>query len=497
MNRIIDIKNFGSIDADNDDYLLQSFEDHEAYISVLNREKFLVTGRKGSGKTAIYKKIITTKSDNFFTYGHTFSDYPWHYHEQQARIGVPDSDKYTHSWKYLILLTLAKIILNQDQSLPYNEESLEYMSRIESFVVDSYGTRDPDVTQIFSTSKKLKIKPNLNVDIGFIKAGVSLDSLPITELPVIISEVNKNLSHYTLGSLNPEHQYFICFDQLDLGFEPDSPNYYNRLIGLILAARDLNNLAKEYGKKFLIVIFLRDDIYEMLHFEDKNKITENFQALIEWDTSRTSNTLKNLMEKRFSAVLGGSKRWEDLFDEAHEMPGHQNKYQFLTDRTFLRPRDIIKFSNTVLESYKKRMSEGKTLDELFINQDIHDARAEYGRYFMREIDDEIYKHIDNYQIYFDLLKGIGVYRFRKDQFITEFNNIKSRLPNNIYPMQILKELYEFSILGFYIRGGKGFGGSEYIFKYKDPTQNFDEATELFQVHLGLLDILGLKRYEKK
>ena len=496
MNRIMGIKNFGSTDADNDDYLLKSFEDHESYISVLNREKFLVTGRKGSGKTAIYKKIITTKKFDFYTYGHTFSDYPWHYHEKQARIGVPDTDKYTHSWKYLILLTMAKIILNQDQSLPFDEESLEYMSRIESFVVDSYGTRDPDVTQIFSTSKSLKIRPSLNVDIGLFKAGISLDSLPITELPIIIPEVNKNLSNYLLYSLNPDHQYFICFDQLDLGFEPNNPNYYNRLIGLILAARDLNAMAKEYGRKLVIAIFLRDDIYELLHFEDKNKITENSQTLIEWDTPRTINKLKSLMEKRFSVILESHVKWEDLFDETHEMPGHQSKYRFITDRTFLRPRDIIKFSNTVLQEYKRRISDGTLTDEFFVNQDIHDAREEYGRYFLREMDDEIHKHIENYQVYFDLLKGIGVYRFKKEQFIAEFDNIKARLPENIYPMLVLKDLYEFSIIGCYARGGKGFGGSEYTFKFKDPTQNFDEAAQLFQVHLGLLDILGLKRYEK-
>ncbi|ATW24197.1 P-loop ATPase, Sll1717 family [Candidatus Formimonas warabiya] len=501
MKKLVDIQSFGSIDADNDEYLLQSFEDHEAYIKVLKREKFLVTGRKGSGKTAIYKKIITTKERDFFTFGHAFSDYPWHFHEKQAKEGVPDFDKFTHSWKYLILLTTAKIILNQDQSLPFDDASFEYLSKIEGFVVDSYGTRDPDVTQIFSPSKKLKLKPTFDIDVGILHAGISPESVPIAELPLIVSEVNKNLAHYIIYSLNPNNGYYICFDQLDLGFDPNSPQYYNRLIGLILAARDLNILAKEMKRKFFVVIFLRDDIYDQLHFEDKNKITENFYTLIEWDTQRTSRTLKGLMEKRFKATIGEFKdevTWERVFDEAQEMPGHQTKYKYITERTYLRPRDIIKFTNSVLQSYKNSVGlEGGDQSNLFLNQDLHNAREEYGRYFQREIDDEIHKHIPAYNKYFEILKGIGVYRFRKDQFIMEYQNRTAILPEGITPLQVLKELYEFSILGYYKRGGKGFGGSEYVFKYKEPSQEFDETSDLFQVHLGLIDFLGLKRYEKK
>ncbi|WP_433617329.1 P-loop ATPase, Sll1717 family [Paenibacillus cellulositrophicus] len=500
MKSLESILSFGSVDADNDEYLLQSFEDHEAYLNVLEHRKFLVSGRKGSGKTAIYKKIITTKSPDFFTFGHTFSDYPWHYHDKQAKIGVPDYDKYTHSWKYLILLTSAKIVLNQDHSLPYDDTSLEYMSKIENFVVDSYGTRDPDITQIFSPSKHLKLKPTMNFDLGLLKAGISPDRVPITELPVIVSEVNRNLTQYIMSSLNPENNYFICFDQLDLGFDPNSPDYKYRLIGLLLAARDLNLKAKEFGKKFSVTVFLRDDIYEMLQFEDKNKITENFYTLIEWDTSRTRGSLKSLMEKRFKATIGELHediRWDQVFDETQEMTGHLTKYRFITDRTFLRPRDIIKFSNAVLESYKHRMqSENVDKTTRFINQDLHDARDEYGRYFQREIDDEIHKHIPLYKKYLEILKGIGVYRFTKEQFLAECKNRASILPDTISPIYLLKDLFDFSIIGYYKRGGKGFGGSEYVFKFKDPQQEFDESSDTFQVHLGLIDALSLKRYEK-
>jgi hypothetical protein len=304
------VQDFGAVDADNDPLLFDSFEDHEAYQDARQRTHFLIVGRKGSGKTAIFKVLLGIKDPGYFCFGHTFSDYPWQYHDKQARIGIPDFDKYTHSWKYLILLTLAKIILNQDQSLPIDDgKSLDAMAKIERFVVDTYGSRDPDVTQIFTPSKRLKLKPHLEIDVGLLRAGVSPESVPMEELPTIVQDVNRNLTHYTLDCLNPDNEYFICFDQLDLGFDPTRAEYASRLVGLLLACRDLNLAAREAGKRFFVVVFLRDDIYESLQFEDKNKLTENFLSLIEWDTPRTQKTLKELMEKRFDVRLRDRARF--------------------------------------------------------------------------------------------------------------------------------------------------------------------------------------------
>ena len=117
MKALAQVDSFGAVDADNDILLLDCFEDHDAFLGVMNRSRYLVVGRKGSGKTAIFKKMLTQSRHDYFCFGHTFSDYPWHHHDLQARIGIPDFDKFTHSWKYLVLLTASRIILNFDQSL--------------------------------------------------------------------------------------------------------------------------------------------------------------------------------------------------------------------------------------------------------------------------------------------------------------------------------------------------------------------------------------------
>ncbi|MES1949149.1 hypothetical protein C84B14_17460 [Salinisphaera sp. C84B14] len=495
MYEISTIENFGAVDADNDDLLLQVFEGHEAFEAVLAHSRYLITGRKGSGKTAIYKKLLSRDQAQTFVYGHTFSDYPWHYHDAQARAGIPDYDKFTHSWKYLIYLSLAKIILNQDQSLPHNDRSMECMAPIERFVVDTYGSRDPDLTQIFTPTKEMRLNPYFQIDVKALKAGVSPERVPIKELPTVVQDVNKNLQHLILSSVNEDNEYLVAFDQLDLGYDPKNDDYKNRLIGLLLACRDINTAAREAGVKVFIAIFLRDDIYNSLHFEDKNKITENFACLIEWDTPRTERTLKDLMEKRFTLRLGEKNEkitWGNIFDEDQEMTGRQSKYNHITDRTYLRPRDAIKFCNLILSQYKRRIK-NETCDEGKIdNVDINNARHGYSEYFLKELDDEIHKHLPGYERYLEVVKAIGAWQFDKETFMSKWSD-QGLDDDNQAPLEVLRQLFEFSVLGFYRPGGGGYGGSEYVFKYKDPGAQFDATATRFRVHPGLIEVLGLKR----
>lgn len=491
MKDITTIKSLGGIDADNDELLINCFQDHESYQHLINFRKFIILGRKGTGKTAIFRKIMKDRDCSTFSIGHTFSDYPWHYHDKQIKIGVPDFDKYTHSWKYLIYLTLSKILLNQDQSLPFDDKSLNYLSKIENFVIDTYGTRDPDLTQVFTPSKKLKLKPNFEIDLGIFKGNISPERIPIEDLPTIVQEVNLNLAEYVISSLNPQNKYYIIFDQLDLGFNPTSPEYYNRLIGLLLAARDINNIAKEKGKQLGVCVFLRDDIYNSLKFEDKNKLTVGYSTFIEWDI-RGNHTLKDLIEKRLSEVLRDGEEiitWESVFEETQLMTGKQSKYNYIIDRTFLRPRDIIQFCNEIIEQHK--LNANRTVK--IYNSEIYSAKEEYSKYFLNELDDEIHKHVPDYEDILEVFKSIGYYQFDLDDFVKKYNIRKGTTNDQINAIKSLKSLFEFSIVGYYRAGGGGFGGAEYVFKYKNLNSKFDENARSFRIHPGLLETLSLKR----
>lgn len=478
------IDSFGGIDADADELLRSCFQNHPAYLEVRSFRRFLILGRKGSGKTAIFKRIITEKSPSLFAFGHTFDDYPWHHHDLQAQVGVPEERRYIHSWKYLILMGLAKILLNSDQSQPWSEGSAEALGLLENFVVDSYGSRDPDMSQLFSPDKELKFSVGANLKFLTIDA----ERIRVSDLPIHVQSVNSAVQSQIVNALNPSSEYFICFDQLDLGFNPNDPAYAQRLIGLLIAARDLAVAARTAGKRFNPVVFLRDDIYQDLQFEDKNKITENYATRIDWQESSAGLTLRQLMESRFSTKLSDGEvavAWAEVFDESFEMPSRQSKYKHICDRTFLRPRDMIKFCNEVVAAFEKDGAPRK-ID----NAAIHAARDAYSDYLLNELDDEIAKHVPAYREYMEVLKSLGSEKFEFDQFAEVFS--QREILAGLDPKSALEELFDFSVISYLKPGGRG-GGSEYVWRYKDPRARFDSTVPSYRVHPGFKEALGLIR----
>ncbi|MET9251596.1 hypothetical protein [Nonomuraea sp. NPDC003709] len=481
---LVDVKNFGAVDADADGLWRDCFQDHPAYLSALGREKFLILGRKGSGKTAIFKKMITESRHDYFAYGHSFDDYPWQHHDLQAQVGVPEERRYIHSWKYLILISLAKVLLNNDSSQPWSDDALDAIGSIEDFVVDSYGSRDPDLRQLFSPEKELRFKGTLRLPFLHVQG----DRVRVRELPVHIQEVNRAIQANILAALNPQNHYYVCFDELDLGFSPSDQSYADRLIGLIIAARDLNVAARDAGKRLNIVVFLRDDIYQNLRFEDKNKITENYSVHVRWIEDGKGLTLKQLMESRFAKTLGveqGSVAWEDVFDEVREMPSRQTKYKHLCDRTFLRPRDMIKFCNEILVAHH----DTGTSATKFENVAVHTAREEYSSYLLNELDDEISKHIPTYKEYLEVIKVVGTEKFSLNDFKVAWNN--SSALKDVEPVSALAQLFEYSVVGYLKPGGRG-GGSEYVWRYLDPRARFTESADTYRIHPGFKEALGLR-----
>jgi hypothetical protein len=478
------IANFGAIDADEDALLRECFQNHPAYIAAKAHERWLILGRKGTGKTAIFRRLITERAPTHFAYGHTFDDYPWEHHDLQAQLGVPEERRYIHSWKYLILVSLAKILLNQDQSQPWDESAVEPLEGLENFVVDSYGSRDPDLTQLFSPDRELRLKGSFK----FGPAAVSAEKISVRDLPAHVQDVNNFVQRAVITALNPGCSYFVCFDQLDLGFTTDDPRYAQRLIGLLIAARELSRAGQEVGSRMSVVVFLRDDIYQLLQFEDKNKITENNVSTVEWDRPGDSLTLRALMERRFGEAFYGSgtAAWDEVFNESREMPGRQSKYKHICDRTFLRPRDMIKFSNEVLQAHK-RLHAGETAAR-FDNEVVIGARDTYSDYLLRELDDEIAKHVPDYREHLEVLKGIGNIQFSSEVFRDAWGKRPTLEPDRW--QEGLASLFEFSVVG-YLKSGGGGGGSLYVWRYLDSRARFDAAAELYRVHLGFKEALDL------
>jgi hypothetical protein len=150
---------------------------------------------------------------------------------------------------------------------------------------------------------------------------------------------------------------------------------------------------------------------------------------------------------------------------------------------------MIKFCNEILDQFKSNHGvTGK-----FENKNILEAQPFYSEYLYAELEDEIHKHLPNYEFYVEVLRNLESLQFKKEDFVDAWEKRKSLLTGDDNPEMAMKQLYDFSLIGFYSPGGGG-GGAEYIFKYKDKRSSFNENASQFRVHSGFKDVLGLKKY---
>lgn len=473
---------FGNTDADSDRLLKTSFEEHPVYARVLSGEINLVLGRKGAGKTALFKAVadIAENDTRFRVSANTFRKYPWKLHQKQRDDGSSSEEAYLGSWMFYLQIALARLVF-EDPSTFHSVDQQSY-GALKAFLEDTYGSTAPKLDKIFRKNTKLKFQGKF----GFEGLGIGVNSIDIENLADSVHEVNDYIQFHLFNCLAPRVRYFVLFDELDLGFQKDDQDYENRLIGLLLAVKMLADAASEQGVLVSPVVFLRDDIYSNLTFEDKNKLTEASSAKIIWarEAAAGVSSLKSVMDRRFqSAFNDPSISWNDVFDESEEMPGRQTKYAHICDRTLLRPRDLIKFCNTVAEQFSLAQGEG-----MYSRENVHNARLAYSSYLRNELEDEVSKHLEDYRDYISVISSIGKMDFSRDEFQTEsesFDRLKGKNHDSA-----LKSLFDFSVVGYYKSGGKK-GGSGYVFKYLEPNDELQSGRDRFRVHKGLKESLQL------
>jgi hypothetical protein len=284
----------------------------------------------------------------------------------------------------------------------------------------------------------------------------------------------------TLAARSQVTSLTLHFDELDQGLaELDEPRRL-MLVGLILAARLVRLNCKDSPSGINPVVYLRTDLWEDLNFSDKNKISQTLAFNLEWD----GDSLKRLVDTRLKARLGEQSDWERIA-AGGLMRGSQTKWNHILTRTFLRPRDVIKFLNAALAEAHKRDAEPL----IFENEDIGTARNTYSAYLKAELDDEILAHWRHWEEALQACSAISTITFDREEFTSEYEKRRSSA-NAVDSDEALKLLYSFSVIGYERRSG--YGGSSWAFRYTDPEVGWDGSATRFKVHLGLKEYAKLR-----
>lgn len=238
--------------------LSEVFEDFLDAIKQINNEKFIILGRKGSGKSAIGEYILSlADSDaNIFAKFIRKTDIDI---EQIVQIGLsegyPIEQELLFKW---IILTQLLDLITQNQNL----QKIKDIVNLRKFIEKNRGFIDIRKNEIKEIIHERGTSVNLEYFKRFYTAAFN-KKISIKEEKAHFFKLIPYLEETIIRILTNDidNNYILLFDDLDIGYYKKSQTNINTLSDLLRIAKYYNN--EVFGRNGLcskIIVLLRNDI---------------------------------------------------------------------------------------------------------------------------------------------------------------------------------------------------------------------------------------------
>ena len=426
------------------------FGDYLNIFPELDSEKFIITGRKGAGKSAIAEYIYFSATND----ANAFCDFIKTRDLDCAKIvqigkdqGIPIEEKLLFEW---IILTKLIKLFTEDQSVQKIKEykDLNYFLKKNSGLVDIKSYEIVEIIRNNSFQVNIEYFKRVFTTLFKRDIGIKEHKAPFYK----ILEPLKNVVIKLLQeNINSHNEYHLIFDDLDIGFKENDKNSIENVTSLLRVAKDYN--IDFFGKnnlKVKVIILLRDDIKRIIvkHNADTAKLFSSYEIPLIWyehenykdDENKVG--LKKLINKRIEINFIKEKLdynkfdpWQSLFEFDYQYNG--SSFKNLIDYTFFRPRDIILLLKPLpRNSYNipLKYHNSKTLVNSYVEELILEIKNELTANFCENDINKIFLMLKNLKRKQPLYKSNIIDELTKLQL--EYN-----------PEIALIHLFDYSILG--------------------------------------------------
>jgi hypothetical protein len=313
----------------------------------LRGEVNLIVGRKGTGKTALFSQVRNKKRANR---RNTVVDLkPEGYQLVKLKEEVLDylsagakAHLITAFWEYLLYLEISYKLVEKDAQVYLRDPDLhdDYIS------LKRLYEKSPDVSEGDFSERLLALSTRIIEDYGSQftgKDGVRLTASEITGLvhSSFIREIATAVSRY----LRHKEAVWVLFDNLDKGWSAQGLATGDIMIlrCLIDAARKIQRQIRRDGHDFDVIVFVRNDVYQLLMDESADFGKES-RASLDWGEPELLRELlrKRLIQNGFPPDADFYQVWSRVCVSHYK--GEETS-QYLIDRSLMRPRNLLKAFN--------------------------------------------------------------------------------------------------------------------------------------------------------
>ncbi|MFR9018942.1 MAG: P-loop ATPase, Sll1717 family [Fusobacterium sp.] len=488
-------KNEGKREAQLEEFENLFYDFDDMYYNAISKFKFLVIGRKGTGKTLL-GELIKKRADNSENWICKIENYKKFNLEILKNLKSKTdmkADEYIAIWEWIILLELSKIALEEIEN-----KSLEEYNVLQQFFIDNSFNTSLTAFKIVEITSTKEIKGKLDLKFLGTNGGTSSN---LKEEKKCYLEYLESLREILIALFKniPNKKITLIYDELDSKFKNED-EYKNSIISLIKASNEINEVFLEERLDIKVMILLREDIFNLLNDYDLNKIKEDCSIIIDWGTNtgessplvdmivnKVKNSLpyfKELNKKEIISLLFTNVKRNAVQKRNGKyihVTKDTNPFDFMLTRTFLRPRDLVTYLNKIIDKYP-------TANKISGSY-IIEIEKMYSDYFADEIKNELKGHLNDKEIetVFSLL-----YRFSKKSFyyksLEKYYVERKDIFGELDLKKCIALLFKFSALGNvrYEKNGKKF----YKWAYREDNieVNFEEQ---LVIHQGLRKKLNL------
>jgi len=456
------------------------FYDYDGiYDKILKPEKFLLLGKKGTGKSIlaeVIKKRSKLKADWFCEIS-SYKEFNFHELKSLESNDIKPNE-YILIWEWIILLQFAKLCID-DCSI---DDCSSNKEKLREFIKSNYGSLTLNMNKVIEITKKNNLKG------GILKGAFSISGEKADEFKFTTGKYIDYLEDLRTTIIDvlkeTENKYTLIFDELDDKFRNEGV-YKSTIISLVKIVDKVNMSFYDSNIDSKVILLLRTDIFSILNDPDLNKVEQDNSVKIEWGNivSNKSPLFKLIFTKIRKSVTELSQMKDDeLYNTLFpQLISNRTPDEYVLGRTFFRPRDIITYLNLIIEKYPQTTYFGwKGFKELEEN---------YSKYFYKEIRNELSGHISDVEIDEGMLL---LKQFKKADFeyidIKLYFDTRKELYKNIDLDKILSYMFKFGVIGnrWYIKEKDKY---YYSWAYRENvTIDFDKE---FVVHLGIRKELSL------
>lgn len=434
-------------------HLVKAFEDFLEIMPKLNSEKFIITGRKGSGKSAIAEHIYYNASNDATTFCDFIkkSDIDL---EKIAQISTKDDLKISQELliEWIILTKLVKQLIS-NEALSNQKE----IKDLKTFLKKNSGFVEINANQIHEIIQQKGWEINVEYFKRYLSSrfGNRYD-IRSGKAPfhLLIPHLKDTVRDLFLNTENRENDYVLIFDDLDIGFNTNNQTSSETLLNILRIVRNYN--ITFFGKENIsakIIVLLRDDLSRFLLTKDADtsKLFSSYEIPLKWyehqDIHRDENSLKikQFINKRIAINFEDNgfefnkvDPWKSLVQD--EQYYSLSSFKYVIDHTLIRPRDLILFFKP-LPDLKFRLP--LTKNELNI------LLGKYAIEFVNELKNELAAHYSTEDIS-AIFNSLKTCIYNSSGSNIKYQDFKDQLEVNRFSQnskELLELLFDQSIVG--------------------------------------------------